>query len=658
MNELCAAANGVMNSILGLDNLQAQEGIPSRRPWPNPPYLLVELEPWGRAFVRNLADTVLRRQPPALRISSPPAPFWPDVFVTRRLPWAAFAESLLYHGIVLALAWGVSTLLPPPPHVTQARRFDPADVIYYSPSEYLPPLDTGKSQAAKAHLGDPVFAKQPILSVPPEADNHHQTIVTPPDIKLSHDVETPNIVAWGDHTVPVPGAALERTNPRLQAPPTSIVAPVPEIDQRSDRKLNSLTQGVIAPAPGMGRDVRAVASLSIDVVAPAPDASVADTRRTLQGPQAAIVEPPPAINAASVRKLGDISIGHSEVIAPAPRLAVEAQRTLSTLDGSGKAVVPPPPSMETSGGSSGTNGGGRARSNLGSPGGQVVSPPPSVPSARSAEGGGHLIALGIHPSVTAPAEPPQGNRRGTFAAGPEGKANAAGTPDLRNGDPSGTHGTSQTGAVSGAGLGATNGVRGVPSGLHVGAGAKSATAATGGEDPSATGKGGSSQEEMASLAPHALRSGVAAPKAALVENPSQLERQIFHDRPLYSMTLNMPNLNSAGGSWVIRFAELDGTQSKGDLSAPVADHKVDPAYPMQLMRENVSGTVTLRAIIRADGSVGDIRVVNGADPRLDYYAKQAFARWHFLPAMKNDANVDVEAIVMIPFKPIPRRLGY
>jgi hypothetical protein len=234
-------------------------------------------------------------------------------------------------------------------------------------------------------------------------------------------VETPNIVAWGDHTVPVPGAALERTNPRLQAPPTSIVAPVPEINQRSERQLNSLTGSVIAPAPGMGRDVRAVASLSIDVVAPAPDASVADTRRTLRGPQAAVVEPPPAINAASVRKLGDISIGHSEVIAPAPRLAVEAQRTLSTLESSGKAVVPPPPSMETSGGGSGANGSGRVRSNLGGPGGQVVPPPPSVPSARSAEGGGHLIALGIHPSVTPPAEPPQGNRRGTFAAGPEVK---------------------------------------------------------------------------------------------------------------------------------------------------------------------------------------------------------------------------------------------
>ena len=104
----------------------------------------------------------------------------------------------------------------------------------------------------------------------------------------------------------------------------------------------------------------------------------------------------------------------------------------------------------------------------------------------------------------------------------------------------------------------------------------------------------------------------------------------------------------------MRFAELGESHEKGELIAPVADHKVDPAYPMQLMRENVSGTVTLRAIIRADGTVSDVRVVNGADARLDQYASQALARWHFLPAIKNDATVDVEAIVMIPFKPTLR----
>ena len=108
----------------------------------------------------------------------------------------------------------------------------------------------------------------------------------------------------------------------------------------------------------------------------------------------------------------------------------------------------------------------------------------------------------------------------------------------------------------------------------------------------------------------------------------------------------------------MRFAELEGNREKGELIAPLAEHKVDPAYPVQLMRENVAGTVTLRAIIRTDGSVGDIQVVNGADARLDQYASQALARWHFRPAMKNDANVDVEVIVIIPFRPVLRRSAF
>jgi TonB family protein len=197
----------------------------------------------------------------------------------------------------------------------------------------------------------------------------------------------------------------------------------------------------------------------------------------------------------------------------------------------------------------------------------------------------------------------------------------------------------------------------------VGAAARPATNSLAGSD-SSTGAGhgsgnaaGFGKTEIASISRPRV-SAAPQPKAELVENPSPLERQIFRDRRLYSMKLNMPNLNSAGGSWVMRFAELDGNQEKGELLAPIAEHKVDPAYPIQLMRENVAGTVTLRAIIRADGTVGDIKVVNGADARLDQYASEALARWHFRPAMKNDANVDVEAIVMIPFKPIPKKSAF
>ncbi len=60
-----------------------------------------------------------------------------------------------------------------------------------------------------------------------------------------------------------------------------------------------------------------------------------------------------------------------------------------------------------------------------------------------------------------------------------------------------------------------------------------------------------------------------------------MDRWIFGDKKFYAMTLNMPNLNSAGGSWVIRFAELNPTlnEPQGDLTAPEAIQKVDPPTP-------------------------------------------------------------------------------
>jgi TonB family protein len=149
----------------------------------------------------------------------------------------------------------------------------------------------------------------------------------------------------------------------------------------------------------------------------------------------------------------------------------------------------------------------------------------------------------------------------------------------------------------------------------------------------------------------------------------------------------MPNLNSAAGSWVIRFAELghdlknhdssnhdsndrdsnnhdsnnraandrDANTPPGELSQPTAIRKVDPAYPLQLMRQNVGGTVILYAIIHADGTVGNVRVLRGADDRLDRFASQAVAQWQFQPAIKNGAPVDVEATFQIPFR--PQRVG-
>ncbi len=143
---------------------------------------------------------------------------------------------------------------------------------------------------------------------------------------------------------------------------------------------------------------------------------------------------------------------------------------------------------------------------------------------------------------------------------------------------------------------------------------------------------------------------------------SEAERAVFGSRKFYSVSLNMPNLNSAGGSWVIRFAELNHDSGRhgssnsdappaDELSQPMATRKVDPKYPLQLMRENVSGTVILYAVIHADGTVGSVRVLRGVDDRIDQFASQAIAQWQFQPATKNGAAVDVEATFQIPFRP-------
>lgn len=575
------------------------------------PIFVVELEPWYRVFLRNLADSLWPRRRPALHLSSLPGSFWTDVFVTRGLPWRRFLDSAVYHAGVISALWLFATYWPRPRVVVQPPLFDHSDVIYYAASEYLPPLDTGGKHLQLPPKGDPEYAAQPIISVPPEADNRRQTIVTPPNVKLDHDVPLPNIVAWSQTRQPeIPLAATARSasDLRLLTPSATAVAPAPELNKITADVASLLPQNAIAPPP----DVKAAGSL-----------------RTLDSPQAAVVEPPPVVQAALTRRVGDVNIGHTQAVAPAPALPMEDRRAV----------------------------GGR-ESSLGSIGNAaVVPPPPSIPGATGGSStGGRIIALGIHPvAPTGPVEIPAGNRRGTFAATPHGKPGASGTPEAMT--DSSQNGTSGAGRSNGSGNGEVK--NGVPPGLYVGpAEPKSAVAGngqgngTGGTSPLAS----QNSTLMASAKPPRVTSN---PRPATeIDHPTPIERKVFGERKLYSMTLNMPNLNSAGGSWVIRFAEINEGREKGALTAPEAIHKVDPAYPLELMRRNVEGTVTLYAVIHSDGSVGDVRVLEGVDDRLDAYARAAFLGWKFYPATKNGAAVALEAVVTIPFRPLRRKLGF
>lgn len=137
--------------------------------------------------------------------------------------------------------------------------------------------------------------------------------------------------------------------------------------------------------------------------------------------------------------------------------------------------------------------------------------------------------------------------------------------------------------------------------------------------------------------------------------PDAKPEVIFASRKVYTMNVNMPNMNSATGSWILNFSEMHTSDrphiaSTDPLSGPVPVKKVDPRYPPDLKKERVEGEVILYAVIRGDGSVDNIQLVRGIDPQLDANAVSALRQWKFRPAEKAGSPVDLEAIVHIPFR--------
>jgi TonB family protein len=548
--------------------------------------LVIPRESWLAIFLENLRGQFARDNLPSLPEDTDPAAFWSDVFVDRSLPWKRFLQSAAYHVLMLAVIWSGSRFLALQPHVTAPTNFTRADVVYYTPSEYLPPLDTRRPEAAPARKADPEYSAQPIISVPPEADNRSQTIVTPPSIQLHNDVALPNVVALLEK---MPGDARMPIGPAPAVPASEISRIAPRMER-----------SVVAPPPAVNDGSHKTVSMS----------------------QAAVIAPPPHIELTDTRRLGDLNIGHSSVIAPAPQLTLDQQRALP----------------------------GRTSTAINRGSAQVIAPPPSLGAAGRSRSSGSMIALSLHPAMGAPPEPPAGNRRGNFAATPAGHRGASDVPTSAD--------NSSAATTRGSGSGKKS-LGDVPSGLYVGK-AAATTSPVAGESAAKNSSAYSVNPNLiANVRPPRLTAR--SPESEGDSKLSQEERAVFGNRKFYSLSLNMPNLNSAGGSWIVRFAALQAdSNSSGppsrapvasELSAPAATRKVDPAYPLELMRQNLGGTVILYAVIRADGTVGSVRVLRSVDERLDQYAGDAIMKWKFDPATKNGIPVDVEATFWIPFRP-------
>jgi protein TonB len=118
----------------------------------------------------------------------------------------------------------------------------------------------------------------------------------------------------------------------------------------------------------------------------------------------------------------------------------------------------------------------------------------------------------------------------------------------------------------------------------------------------------------------------------------------------------LPNPSTDSSRWRLRFSPLgqEETESLESLvdvtppTEPVPLERFDPEYP-ELARRLDPGTIILRGVIRADGSVAGLEVTDGVHWAIDYVALSSLERWRFQPGQKNGAPVDVEVVVEIPF---------
>jgi TonB family protein len=269
-------------------------------------------------------------------------------------------------------------------------------------------------------------------------------------------------------------------------------------------------------------------------------------------------------------------------------------------------------------------------------------PEAAVPEIRASDAVDmQLIALSATPGPVMPPAMPSGNLSSRLAISPNA---------IKSGAPDGKQDATNAGDPSGTG----------PAGLRISGGrVESTISGIGPRGIILPGARGRAAVEAPAAAVPAMERSQPGPLLGRMK-PGMRPEELLGAKRVYTLRLNMPNLTSATGSWVLSFAALapveadpaNPSEPPADLSGPEALKKVDPKYPPELRGEHVQGEVVLYAVIRADGSVDSIQLVSGIDPTLDENAMKALAEWKFLPARRGGTPIDLEAIVHIPFRSV------
>ncbi len=260
---------------------------------------------------------------------------------------------------------------------------------------------------------------------------------------------------------------------------------------------------------------------------------------------------------------------------------------------------------------------------------------------------------------------PPGNRYGVFSISPAG-----GQP----GSPGGVPGGSLGGGSGGAGAGGDESTGMGPGGSGGGGGGSgpqgilSISGRTGSGASMGTAAGAAGGTGMLSTAgPASMVFPIPSPprirRNSLIVSTGPIGGGglrvygALHGGKIYTVFLPMP-----GKSWTLEYClqekvpsepSPERSQSVVRLAQGLAPPDVEERSDFKRLpvpEDKADKLIVLHGVIRADGSVGELKVYQGVQPEMDEAALIAFGRWKFKPALQQAKPVPVEILVGIPVR--------
>jgi TonB family protein len=521
----------------------------------------------------------------------------------------SFAVSACIHS--WALAWVIlgGSAAPERPKSIYDQEILPNEkkIVWYSLRDKLPEISP--PDASTDARVPRALHKAPQIMVAGKKDDPQpaQLIWTPiPEVATPSPAPLPNVVA----VAPPPKLIRPFVAPPAEPPPAPAAPVLPD----APKVAAAAVPNTAAPVPGAGAkpqpraftpppDVRLQKQAAILLPeAPATAMVVEPNALPFSGagpkPQPRAFVPPSSTRPGTATGVALPAIPEvGSVAAPAPGGLGKVPR----------AFLPPP---------------SRPAPNGQAPGISGEAPP--VPGTAGVPSEATLAIVGLNPAKTTDVPPPPGSRTASFSAGPELRVNGGaggGSPTLVN----------------------------VP-GLIVKGGPKDA-------EPTL----------MAPFSPTSKENLIAAARYARTLPPKPIEEPAaprvteapdprLAGRVVYTVAIQMPNVTSYSGSWLVWFAEHEPVPGAAppQVKPPVPLRKVDPKYIAAAAADRVEGKVRLFGIIRRDGHVDGVALLLHLDNRLDATAIEALTKWEFEPALRNGKPVDVDAVFEIPFRLAPR----